>query len=116
MKHKFENEKLAILSEERFKQDKNENVPGPGSYNYVEKQKVYNKGNNFITNQDRFGSFKKISLPGPGQYNPMNNILDNVKEKSTSVFKSENPKLLEYNNDNPGPGAYEVKIDNSKNK
>jgi len=35
----------------------------------------------------------------------MNNILTNIKEKTSSVFKSENPKLLDYNNENPGPGS-----------
>nr|XP_032829295.1 sperm-tail PG-rich repeat-containing protein 2-like [Petromyzon marinus] len=95
----------------RFQQSQQQ-TPGPGSY-----QLSPSLGTSVVSMATAFGSsaprpMREQSLsqshdPGPAHYNV--SLLDSgTHNGSCSVFLSKSPRLLTLNQDNPGPGYYDV--------
>ncbi|CAD8043184.1 unnamed protein product [Paramecium primaurelia] len=89
----------------KYKQPDPSNYPGPGTYDIQDKLKGSGTIKfNSILRQTIFGQIKEES-PGPGTYNQYSQM---NKSKGTKFQKS--PKLYDYSNKIPGPGAYDSKL------
>lgn len=87
----------------RFPEKEGDNVPGPGRYNPSTSEVLYDKAPEWTMNGKLPQAADANNIPGPGQYGIPEN-----QDKGVS-FTMRGRHGVEYPNDNPGPGYYNVK-------
>ena len=85
---------------------KNNGVPGPGNYDFIED---IGKGASKLS----FGGRAKLKIrntnPGPGQYDPKIDFTSKVKKtRASSAMPRQKRFQTDLRNDSPGPGNYNI--------
>lgn len=88
-------------------------TPGPGSYNL---NTILGKGSPKYSFRGNKAKIITPQTPAPGSYNPKNNLRDYAGGFKNISFGIGNRKLSLGRNDNPGPGAYNMRSDFEKFK
>lgn len=105
----------SIPHQGRFNNNFSEN-PGPGTY-YKEIDYITAGGNSYSIGRSKdrdVFSTKNTSQVGPGQYQLDGKF--NNKQNAASVKIGTSPRKIHVNNEVPGPGQYEPKIEHVKAK